>query len=73
MNLTPAYILISPDNARDGSLSVIICNTIGQHLDYAGTFFSESEAEDAAKDESIRLRIPYGWDSINQQIKHHLA
>jgi hypothetical protein len=52
---------------------VIICNTLGQHLEYAGTFFSESEAEDAAKDESIRLRLPYGWDSMSQQIKHHLA
>jgi hypothetical protein len=73
MILEPAFIMISPDKARDGSLSVIICNTIGQHLEYVGTYFSESEAEDAAKDESIRLRLPYGWDSINQQIKHHLA
>lgn len=73
MILEPAFILISHDHARDGSWSVIICNTLGQHLDYAGTFFSESEAEDAAKDESIRLRLPYGWDSMSQQIKHHLA
>jgi hypothetical protein len=73
MNLTPAYIMISPGYARDGSLSVIICNSIGQHLDHVGTYFCEAEAEEAAKDESIRLRLPYGWDSISQQIKHHLA
>ncbi|CAB4147892.1 hypothetical protein UFOVP510_54 [uncultured Caudovirales phage] len=73
MNTIPAYIMISQGFARDGSLSVIICNSIGQHLDHVGIYFCEVEAEEAAKDESIRLRLPYGWDSISQQIKHHLA